>query len=69
MGTHTLLATVVDELRERPRPFRFVNVSTDVVTENVNEGTDTVQSSVTYTLGNNVEGSRADRVDIIPQKS
>lgn len=27
----------------------------DVVTENANEGTDTVQSSVTYTLGNNVE--------------
>jgi len=32
-----------------------VNVSTDVVTENASEGTDTVQSSVTYTLGNNVE--------------
>jgi dTDP-glucose 4,6-dehydratase len=31
MGTHTLLASVVDELRERPRPFRFVNVSTDEV--------------------------------------
>ncbi|MBF0329931.1 MAG: hypothetical protein HQL10_12295, partial [Nitrospirae bacterium] len=27
----------------------------DVVTENANEGTDTVQSSITYTLGNNVE--------------
>ena len=27
----------------------------DVVTENTNEGTDTVQSSITYTLGNNVE--------------
>src|SRR5438132_1527264 len=31
MGTHTLLACAVDELRERPRPFRFVNVSTDEV--------------------------------------
>src|SRR5262249_48305026 len=27
----------------------------DVITENVNEGTDTVQASVTYTLGANVE--------------
>jgi Ca2+-binding RTX toxin-like protein len=27
----------------------------DVVTENLNEGTDTVQSSISYTLGNNVE--------------
>ncbi|MEW5967529.1 MAG: calcium-binding protein [Pseudomonadota bacterium] len=32
-----------------------VNVSTDVVTENANEGIDTVESSVTLTLANNVE--------------
>jgi Ca2+-binding RTX toxin-like protein len=32
-----------------------VNVSTDVVTELANEGIDTVQSSVTLTLGNHVE--------------
>ncbi len=32
-----------------------VNASGDSVTENANEGTDTVQSSITYTLGNNVE--------------
>lgn len=32
-----------------------VNATGDVVTENANEGTDTVQSSVTLTLGNNVE--------------
>ena len=32
-----------------------VNVSTDVVTELANEGTDTVQSGVTLTLGANVE--------------
>ncbi|MDP1862715.1 MAG: calcium-binding protein [Thiobacillus sp.] len=32
-----------------------VNVSTDIVTENANEGTDTVESSVTLTLANNVE--------------
>ena len=32
-----------------------VNVSTDIVTENLNEGTDTVESSVTLTLANNVE--------------
>ena len=32
-----------------------VNVATDVVTENANEGVDLVQSGVTYTLGANVE--------------
>jgi len=32
-----------------------VDSTSDTITENVNEGTDTVQSSVTYTLGNNVE--------------
>jgi dTDP-glucose 4,6-dehydratase len=30
-GTHTLLACAADELRARPREFRFVNVSTDEV--------------------------------------
>ena len=33
----------------------IVDTSTDTITENLNEGTDTVQSSVTYTLGNNLE--------------
>jgi Ca2+-binding RTX toxin-like protein/subtilisin-like proprotein convertase family protein len=32
-----------------------VDVGTDRVTENANEGTDTVQSSVSWTLGNNLE--------------
>ncbi len=32
-----------------------VDSTGDVVTENANEGTDTVQTSITYTLGNNVE--------------
>lgn len=32
-----------------------VDSASDVVTENANEGTDTVHSSVTWTLGNNVE--------------
>jgi Ca2+-binding RTX toxin-like protein len=32
-----------------------VNSTGDRITENVNEGTDTVQSSITYTLGNNLE--------------
>ena len=32
-----------------------VDVAGDVVTELANEGTDTVQSAITYTLGNNVE--------------
>ncbi|UVT17204.1 MAG: putative Ig domain-containing protein [Nitrospira sp.] len=33
----------------------WVDATGDVVTELVNEGTDTVQSSITYTLGKNVE--------------
>src|SRR4030065_278050 len=32
-----------------------VNATGDVVTENANEGTDTVNSTITYTLGNNLE--------------
>jgi Ca2+-binding RTX toxin-like protein len=32
-----------------------VDVSGDAVTENANEGTDTVESAITYTLGSNVE--------------
>jgi Ca2+-binding RTX toxin-like protein len=32
-----------------------VDAATDVVTENLNEGTDTVQSSVSWTLGSNLE--------------
>lgn len=32
-----------------------VNISTDVITENATEGIDTVQSSVTFTLGANLE--------------
>ena len=32
-----------------------VDVAGDVVTELANEGTDTVQSAITYTLGANVE--------------
>jgi Ca2+-binding RTX toxin-like protein len=33
----------------------IVDTTTDTITENVNEGTDTVSSSVTYTLGANLE--------------
>ncbi len=33
----------------------IVDTTTDTITENLNEGTDTVQSSVTYTLGSNLE--------------
>ncbi|WP_295551257.1 calcium-binding protein [uncultured Pseudacidovorax sp.] len=36
----------------------YVNIASDVITENANEGTDTVISSVTYSLGNNVENLR-----------
>ncbi|GBE72973.1 hypothetical protein myaer87_02000 [Microcystis aeruginosa NIES-87] len=35
-----------------------VDTTTDTITENANQGTDTVQSSVTYTLGNNLENLR-----------
>lgn len=47
-GTDTLVGGLGDDTY-------VVDVATDVVTENANEGTDTVQSSVTLTLGNNVE--------------
>lgn len=33
----------------------FVDISTDVIVENANEGTDTVSSAITYTLGTNLE--------------
>jgi Ca2+-binding RTX toxin-like protein len=33
----------------------LVDVTTDVVTENTNEGTDTVQTGSSYTVGNNIE--------------
>lgn len=33
----------------------IVDTTTDIITENAGEGTDTVKSSVTFTLGNNVE--------------
>ena len=33
----------------------IVDTTTDILTENLNEGTDTVRSSVTYTLGHNLE--------------
>ena len=39
----------------------FVNSASDVVTEAANEGVDTVNSSVTLTLGNNVENLVSDR--------
>jgi len=32
-----------------------IDTTTDTITENANQGTDTVESSVTYTLGNNLE--------------
>ncbi len=32
-----------------------IDTTTDTITENANQGTDTVQSSLTYTLGNNLE--------------
>jgi Ca2+-binding RTX toxin-like protein len=35
-----------------------IDTTTDTITENANQGTDTVQSSVTYTLGNNLENLR-----------
>ncbi len=35
----------------------IVDVTTDVITENLGEGIDTVQTGITYTLGGNVETS------------
>ncbi|NOT83337.1 MAG: calcium-binding protein [Methylococcaceae bacterium] len=48
IGTDTLRGGIGDDTY-------VVDVATDVVTENTNEGTDTIESSVTLTLGNNVE--------------
>ena len=47
-GTDTLRGGVGDDTY-------VVDDTTDVVTENLNEGTDTVQSAISYTLGVNVE--------------
>jgi Ca2+-binding RTX toxin-like protein len=47
-GTDTLIGGSGDDTYQ-------VDTSTDRITENTNEGTDTVQASVTYTLGNNLE--------------
>jgi Ca2+-binding RTX toxin-like protein len=48
VGTDTLQGGLGDDTY-------VVDVATDVVTENLNEGIDTVKSSVTLTLANNVE--------------
>ena len=47
-GTDTMVGGTGDDTY-------VVAQSTDVVTENANEGTDTVQASINWTLGNNVE--------------
>ena len=39
-----------------------VDAAGDVVTELATQGTDTVQSSISYTLGANVENLSADRI-------
>jgi Ca2+-binding RTX toxin-like protein len=48
LGIDTLIGEVGNDVY-------LVDTTTDTITENLNEGTDTVQSSVTYTLGNNLE--------------
>jgi trimeric autotransporter adhesin len=48
LGNDTLIGGLGDDVY-------VVDVSTDVVTENAGEGTDTVQSAVTWTLGGNIE--------------
>lgn len=47
-GTNTLVGGIGNDTY-------VVSVSTNTLTEATNEGTDTVQSSITYTLGNNME--------------
>ncbi|MFM6373102.1 MAG: beta strand repeat-containing protein, partial [Microcystis panniformis] len=47
-GIDTLIGGLGDDTYQ-------VDTTTDIITENANEGTDTVESSVTYTLGNNLE--------------
>ncbi|MBD2268320.1 calcium-binding protein [Anabaena sp. FACHB-1391] len=47
-GTDTLIGGLGDDIY-------IVDSTTDIITENVNEGTDTIQSSVTLTLATNVE--------------
>ena len=47
-GTDTMIGGLGDDIY-------IVDNTTDVVTENASEGTDTIQSSVTYTLSANVE--------------
>ncbi|MBD2139957.1 hypothetical protein H6F39_00795 [Anabaena sp. FACHB-1250] len=47
-GTDTLIGGTGDDIY-------IVDTTTDTITENVNEGTDTIQSSVTFTLATNVE--------------
>ncbi|PZM78830.1 MAG: hypothetical protein DKT66_23305 [Candidatus Melainabacteria bacterium] len=47
-GTDTLVGGTGDDTY-------YLDVTTDVVTENASEGTDTVNIGLTYTLGNNVE--------------
>lgn len=48
LGNDTMLGGTGDDTY-------YVNVSTDVVTENAGEGTDTVMSGVAWTLGSNLE--------------
>ncbi|SMC46565.1 beta strand repeat-containing protein [Sporomusa malonica] len=47
-GTDTFIGGLGDDTY-------FINSTGDVVTENAGEGTDTVKSSITYTLGSNLE--------------
>ncbi|GCL43050.1 hypothetical protein NIES80_27610 [Dolichospermum planctonicum] len=47
-GTDTLIGGLGDDIY-------VVDSTTDIITENANEGTDTIQSSVTLTLATNVE--------------
>ncbi|MDD1444150.1 calcium-binding protein, partial [Dolichospermum sp. ST_sed3] len=43
----------------------IVDSTTDIITENVEEGTDTIQSSVTYTIATNVENLTLTETDAI----
>jgi Ca2+-binding RTX toxin-like protein len=57
-GNDTLIGGAGDDIY-------IIDSTTDIITENVGEGTDTIQSSVTYTIATNVENLTLTETDAI----